>query len=52
MNAVIKDELETSMRMIGITDLSQANPDYVNTADVDHLVPGSLRHPYAVKAHI
>ncbi|KAB8670396.1 hypothetical protein FH972_026309 [Carpinus fangiana] len=49
---LMKDELETSMRMIGVTDVSQISPDYVNTGDVDHLVPASLRHPYAVKPKI
>ncbi|TKA59767.1 hypothetical protein B0A49_10873 [Cryomyces minteri] len=44
---LMRDELETSMRMIGITDLSQVHPGLVNTLDVDHLVPTSLEHPYA-----
>ena len=44
---VLKDELETSMRMIGITDLSQVHPGLVNTLDVDPLVPTTMEHPYA-----
>lgn len=47
MAAVLKDELETSMRMIGITDLSQVQPGLVNTLDVDPLVPTTMEHPYA-----
>lgn len=36
---VLKDELETSMRLAGITSLDQATPALVNTLDVDHMVP-------------
>ena len=46
MAAVLKDELETSMRMVGITDLSQVHPGLVNTLDVDPLVPKTMEHPY------
>ncbi|KAF4966005.1 hypothetical protein FSARC_6260 [Fusarium sarcochroum] len=35
---ILKDELETAMRLCGITDLADASPDYVNTSDIDHLV--------------
>lgn len=44
---VLKDELETTMRLVGITDLSQAHPGLVNTLDVDRLVPTTVEHPYA-----
>ncbi|KAJ9642313.1 hypothetical protein H2199_004693 [Coniosporium tulheliwenetii] len=44
---IMRDELETSMRMIGITDLSQVHPGLVNTFEVDHLVPTTVGHPYA-----
>ncbi|KAI5299344.1 hypothetical protein KEM55_002268 [Ascosphaera atra] len=44
---IMKDELETSMRLVGITSLDQASPDLVNTNDIDHLVPTSATHPYA-----
>lgn len=38
---VIKDEIETAMRLCGMTDLMRdAHPGYVNTRDLDHLVPG------------
>lgn len=36
---VLKDELETSLRLAGLTSLDQATPDLVNTLDVDYLVP-------------
>jgi len=44
---VLKDELETTMRMMGITDLSQVHPGMLNTGAVDHLIPGGEEHPYA-----
>ncbi|KAI9734811.1 MAG: hypothetical protein M1834_001889 [Cirrosporium novae-zelandiae] len=44
---ILKDELETSMRLVGITDLSQVHPGLVNTLDVDRLVPSTGGHPYA-----
>ncbi|KAF5981650.1 CYB2-lactate dehydrogenase cytochrome b2 [Fusarium coicis] len=38
---IIGDEIETAMRLCGITDLMRdAHPGYVNTRDLDHLVPG------------
>jgi L-lactate dehydrogenase (cytochrome) len=43
---VLKDELETSMRLCGITDIDQAHPGLVNTRDVDHLVLSQKPHPY------
>lgn len=44
---VLKDELETTMRMCGITDLSQVHPGLLNTRAVDHLIPDAEEHPYA-----
>ena len=38
----MKDELETSMRLLGMTDVSQAHPRYLNTCDIDGLVPESV----------
>ncbi|KAF4446084.1 putative CYB2-lactate dehydrogenase cytochrome b2 [Fusarium austroafricanum] len=39
---IIKDEIETAMRLCGITDLMRdAHPGYVNTRDLDHLVSGA-----------
>jgi len=38
------------MRLCGMTDLMRdARPDFVNTADIDHLVPFGPSHPYARK---
>ncbi|RAK95676.1 cytochrome b2 [Aspergillus ibericus CBS 121593] len=39
---IMKDELETTMRLLGITDLSQAHPGLLNTLDVDHLIPKEI----------
>lgn len=43
----MKDELEGAMRNIGITSLDQARPEFINSGDVDHLIPDSALHPYA-----
>lgn len=46
---VLKDEIETAMRLCGMADLMRdAHPDFVNTGEIDHLVP-SFEHPYARK---
>lgn len=39
--SVFKDELETTMKLIGVTDLSQLHPGLLNTRDIDHLVTDS-----------
>lgn len=39
MNKVLRDELETTMKMCGVTSLDQLHPGYLNTLAVDHLVP-------------
>ncbi|PBP18263.1 FMN-dependent dehydrogenase [Diplocarpon rosae] len=44
---ILKDELETTMRMMGVTDLSQVHPGLLNTGAVDHLIPYGEEHPYA-----
>jgi L-lactate dehydrogenase (cytochrome) len=38
----MKDELETTIRLLGITSLDQAHPGLVNTLDIDGLVPSSM----------
>lgn len=43
----MKDELETTMRLLGIMDLSQAHPGLVNTLDVDHTIPKRLGASYS-----
>jgi L-lactate dehydrogenase (cytochrome) len=48
-HVVLKEEIETAMRLCGMTDLMRdAHPDLVNTSSLDFMVPG-LRHPYARK---
>ena len=47
ITTVMKDELETTMRLLGITDLSQAHPGLLNTLDVDYLVPKRLGGSYS-----
>ncbi|KAK6216234.1 hypothetical protein LQW54_003808 [Pestalotiopsis sp. IQ-011] len=44
---VLNDELETTMRMCGVTSLDQVHPGLVNTGAVDHLIPTGEDHPYA-----
>lgn len=44
---VFRDELEMTMRMIGVTDLSQVHPGMLNTRAVDYLIPDGEEHPYA-----
>jgi L-lactate dehydrogenase (cytochrome) len=46
---VLRDELETAMRLVGITDLSQVHPGLVNTGDIDHLIPSTLTDVYTGK---
>jgi L-lactate dehydrogenase (cytochrome) len=41
----MKDELETTMRLLGIIDLSQCHPRYLNIGDIEHLIPKSLESP-------
>ena len=36
---VLRDELETTMKMCGATSLDQLHPGYLNTLEVDHLIP-------------
>ncbi|ORY71835.1 FMN-dependent dehydrogenase-domain-containing protein [Pseudomassariella vexata] len=43
----LNDELETTMRMCGITSLDQVHPGLLQTGAVDHLVPNGEEHPYA-----
>ncbi|KAF2029772.1 cytochrome b2 [Setomelanomma holmii] len=40
------DELETSTRLSGVTDIDQAHPGLVNTRDVDHLIAADQEHAY------
>lgn len=44
---IIKQELEIAMALVGITDLSQCDAMYVNTAELDPFVARAWGHPYA-----
>ncbi|KAF2483898.1 FMN-dependent dehydrogenase-domain-containing protein [Neohortaea acidophila] len=44
---ILKDEMESVMKLIGIKSLDEVHPGLVNTFDVDHLVPSTPDHPYA-----
>ena len=41
----MKDEFETTMRMMGCTDISQLHPALLNTGDVDHMIPRRREAP-------
>ncbi|KAI1872868.1 uncharacterized protein JN550_003742 [Neoarthrinium moseri] len=45
LTQILKDEIEVSMRLCGITDLEQASPDLLNTSDINHLVRSSNKFP-------
>ncbi|KAK0728075.1 FMN-dependent dehydrogenase [Lasiosphaeria miniovina] len=46
---ILNEELETTMRLCGVTSLDELHPGLLNTRAVDHLVPESAAddHPYA-----
>ncbi|KAL2807960.1 FMN-dependent dehydrogenase-domain-containing protein [Aspergillus granulosus] len=43
---LLRGEMESAMKLLGIKDLSEVHPGLVNTSDVDYLVPSGLNHPY------
>ncbi|KAI1083108.1 cytochrome b2 [Whalleya microplaca] len=45
LTSILKDEVEVSMRLCGITSLDQATPDLLNTSDVDSLVRQDNKFP-------
>ncbi|KAF4968285.1 hypothetical protein FZEAL_10406 [Fusarium zealandicum] len=45
LSQILKDELETSMRLAGLTSLDQATPELVNTLDVDYMVSSGTADP-------
>lgn len=45
---ILKDEFEVAMRNCGITTIEECGPEYVNSGDIDRLVPRTRGHPYAV----
>lgn len=40
---MLSDEIETSMRLMGVTDLSQLDEFYVNTAELERDLPQRIR---------
>ncbi|KAJ6787994.1 hypothetical protein PWT90_01106 [Aphanocladium album] len=38
---VLRDELEATMKLCGVTSIDQLHAGYLNTLDVDHLIPGT-----------
>ncbi len=44
--SILKDELETTLRLLGITDVDRLHPGLVNTKAVDHLVSDSEDHSW------
>ncbi|KAH8779975.1 cytochrome b2 [Diaporthe sp. PMI_573] len=42
---VLKDEIEVSMKLAGLTSLDQAGPELLNTADIDHLIRSAQVFP-------
>ncbi|GJC93755.1 cytochrome b2 [Colletotrichum higginsianum] len=42
---ILRDELETTMKMCGVTSLDQVHPGFLNTLAVDHLIPGRPHNP-------
>jgi L-lactate dehydrogenase (cytochrome) len=43
--SVLKDEIEVSMKLAGLTSLDQAGPELLNTADIDHLIRSAQVFP-------
>ena len=46
---VLRDEVETGMRLLGVTSLAQLRPGLINTQDIDHLLAHSLDEPNEVQ---
>ncbi|PNS14012.1 Cytochrome b2, mitochondrial [Sphaceloma murrayae] len=44
---IMRDEVETTMKMLGVTRIEELHPGLVSTLDVDHLVNTTEGHPYA-----
>jgi L-lactate dehydrogenase (cytochrome) len=40
--AVLNDELETSMRLLGVTSIEELRPHMVNTEDLDNSIIRSI----------
>ncbi|TVY28273.1 Cytochrome b2, mitochondrial [Lachnellula hyalina] len=46
---ILRDEVETGMRLLGVTSLAQLRPGLINTQDIDHLLAHSLDEPNEVQ---
>jgi L-lactate dehydrogenase (cytochrome) len=42
---ILKDELEVTLKLTGITDVDEAHPGMVNTATLEHMIRGE-DHPW------
>ncbi|CEL11827.1 hypothetical protein ASPCAL14923 [Aspergillus calidoustus] len=43
---LLRGEMESAMKLLGVRNLSEVHPGLVNTSDVDYLVPSGPNHPY------
>ena len=39
---VLRDEIEAAMKLCGVTRIDQLHAGYLNTLDVDHLIPRAI----------
>lgn len=46
---ILRDEMESAMKLLGVRSLEECHPGLVNTRDVDFLVPEGEGHDYARK---
>jgi L-lactate dehydrogenase (cytochrome) len=44
---ILREEMESVMKLVGVKDLTEVHPGLVNTGDVEALVPNGQGHPYA-----
>jgi L-lactate dehydrogenase (cytochrome) len=43
----MRDEFETTMRMMGQTDVAQLHPGLINTTTLELMIPGAVALPMA-----
>jgi L-lactate dehydrogenase (cytochrome) len=46
MTEILKDELESSLKLSGITDVDEAHPGMVNTSALEPLIRSQEQHPW------
>lgn len=46
LTQILKDELESAMKLSGITDIDEAHPGMVNTSTVEQMVRSTEEHPW------